>query len=198
MEFGEKLQQLRKSHGLTQEQLAQRLYVSRTAVSKWESGKGYPNLDSLRALSAEFSVSIDVLLSDGELLDFVAEENHRATCAAHRQAVCVIDLLAALLFVLPVFSRLVDGYYHAASLFGSDTSGWILLIDCLLLAALPVLGLAGLLLAKRENAAMLCRRCSLAVHVAAILQFTASRDPYPTMLLFALLLAKLYLLKKDT
>lgn len=38
MELHEKLQELRKSRGLTQEQLAQRIYVSRTAISKWESG----------------------------------------------------------------------------------------------------------------------------------------------------------------
>ncbi len=42
MEFNEKLQQLRKKNNLTQEQLAEQLFVSRTAVSKWESGKGYP------------------------------------------------------------------------------------------------------------------------------------------------------------
>ncbi|MBR7039698.1 MAG: helix-turn-helix transcriptional regulator, partial [Oscillospiraceae bacterium] len=42
MEFSEKLQTLRKKKGLTQEELAQALFVSRTAISKWESGKGYP------------------------------------------------------------------------------------------------------------------------------------------------------------
>ena len=42
MEFYEKLQALRREKGLTQEQLARQLYVSRTAVSKWESGRGYP------------------------------------------------------------------------------------------------------------------------------------------------------------
>ena len=50
MEFHEKLQELRKKKGLTQEELAKELYVSRTAISKWESGKGYPNIDSLNFL----------------------------------------------------------------------------------------------------------------------------------------------------
>ena len=47
MEFNEKLQILRKQKGLTQEDLAEKLYVSRTAISKWESGRGYPNIESL-------------------------------------------------------------------------------------------------------------------------------------------------------
>jgi len=51
MEFNEKLQQLRTGKNLTQEQLAEQLYVSRTAISKWESGKGYPNIESLKCIS---------------------------------------------------------------------------------------------------------------------------------------------------
>ena len=68
MEFGEKLQELRKKKGLTQEELAEALYVSRTAVSKWESGRGYPNIDSLKEISKFFSVSIDELLSGEKFL----------------------------------------------------------------------------------------------------------------------------------
>ena len=75
MEFNEKLQELRKSRGLTQEELAEKLYVSRTAVSKWESGRGYPNIDSLKAIARLFSVSIDDLLSGDELLTLAEEEN---------------------------------------------------------------------------------------------------------------------------
>ena len=63
MEFNEKLQLLRKQNNMTQEQLAEKLYVSRTAVSKWESGKGYPNIESLKSISRLFSVTIDDLLS---------------------------------------------------------------------------------------------------------------------------------------
>lgn len=54
MELNEKLQELRKQKGLTQEELAERLYVSRTAVSKWESGRGYPNIESLKAVASFF------------------------------------------------------------------------------------------------------------------------------------------------
>lgn len=46
LEFNEKLQELRKRKGLTQEEVAEALYVSRTAISKWESGRGYPGIDS--------------------------------------------------------------------------------------------------------------------------------------------------------
>ena len=63
MEFHEKLQELRKNSGLTQEELAEVLFVSRTAISKWESGRGLPSIDSLKAISNYFSVTIDDLLS---------------------------------------------------------------------------------------------------------------------------------------
>ena len=77
MEFHEKLQELRKSKGLTQEELAEALYVSRTAISKWESGRGYPSIDSLKEISRYFSVTIDDLLS-GERLIALAEEENRS------------------------------------------------------------------------------------------------------------------------
>ena len=74
MEFNEKLQELRKGRGLTQEELAERLFVSRTAVSKWESGRGYPSIDSLRELSRFFSVTIDELICPEEILSAAQEE----------------------------------------------------------------------------------------------------------------------------
>ena len=59
MEFYEKLQELRKQRNITQEELAAQLFVSRTAVSKWESGRGYPSIESLKALARFYSVSVD-------------------------------------------------------------------------------------------------------------------------------------------
>ena len=69
MEFSKKLQKLRKQNNWTQEQLSEKLYVSRTAVSKWESGKGYPNLDSLKDIAKIFDISIDELLSSAEIIN---------------------------------------------------------------------------------------------------------------------------------
>ena len=75
MEFSEKIQELRNKNKLTQEQLAEKLYVSRTAVSKWESGKGYPSIDSLKYISKTFNISIDELLSIEEIIDIGKKEN---------------------------------------------------------------------------------------------------------------------------
>ena len=74
MEFNEKLQELRKNKGLTQEQLAEALFVSRTAISKWESGRGYPNLDSLKEISRYFSVTIDDLICSEEIIIAAEDE----------------------------------------------------------------------------------------------------------------------------
>lgn len=62
MKFNEKLQTLRKEKGWSQEQLADQLDISRQAVSKWESGLSYPDMENLVALSNLFQVSLDVLV----------------------------------------------------------------------------------------------------------------------------------------
>ena len=54
MAFGERLQLLRRSSGLTQEQFAEQLQVSRQAVSKWESGKGYPEVEKLLFICRQY------------------------------------------------------------------------------------------------------------------------------------------------
>jgi len=74
MELSEKLQRLRKQNNLTQEQLAEKLFVSRTAVSKWESGRGCPNIDSLLGIARLYGISVDGLLSGEELINIAGEE----------------------------------------------------------------------------------------------------------------------------
>lgn len=64
MELKKKLKYLRKQKGLTQEDLAEKLNVSRQSVTKWESGKSLPNLENIKEISNIFSVSIDLLVGD--------------------------------------------------------------------------------------------------------------------------------------
>ncbi len=65
--FGDKLKKLRTDNNLTQEELAGKIMVTRTAVSKWETNKGYPSIDSLKELSNLFGISIDELISDEDV-----------------------------------------------------------------------------------------------------------------------------------
>lgn len=69
MTFGEKLKKARVEAGHTQEELANKLTVSRAAVAKWESGRGMPDVVNLKAIAAALGVSVDYLLDDGSKLD---------------------------------------------------------------------------------------------------------------------------------
>ena len=115
MEFNEKLQELRRQKGLTQEELAEALWVSRTAVSKWESGRGYPSIDSLKQISKYFSVSIDALLSGEELLT-IAEEEGRVQKSRFQDLIFgLLDVSVALFLMIP----LVLGSWYALIPFGA-------------------------------------------------------------------------------
>lgn len=68
MNFADKLKDLRKSKGMSQEQLAEKLYVSRQAITKWENGTGLPDIENIVAISALFNISLDDLLSEEKSL----------------------------------------------------------------------------------------------------------------------------------
>lgn len=77
MIFAEKLKSFRKQAGMSQEQLAEKLSVSRQAVTKWETNTGIPDIENIMAISALFDISIDELLSDErvtkETVDYLFE-----------------------------------------------------------------------------------------------------------------------------
>ena len=105
MLFNEKLQNLRKNKGVTQEDLAKSLFVSRTAVSKWESGRGYPNIDSLKAIAKYFGVSVDELLSCEEVL-VVAQENQKKNQQTFKSIIFgLADAFCSFLLFLPLFAN---------------------------------------------------------------------------------------------
>jgi transcriptional regulator with XRE-family HTH domain len=116
MEFHEKLQELRKQKSLTQEELAEKLYVSRTAVYKWESGRGYPNIDSLKAIAKFFAVTVDQLISSEEVLT-VAEADQQEKQSHFCDLVFgLLDCSMVLFFFLPIFGQQGDGAVLSVSL----------------------------------------------------------------------------------
>lgn len=70
MTFGEKLKQARKNAGYSQEELAEKLAVSRSAVAKWETDKGMPDISNIKSIAQLLNISIDYLLDDGTKLNF--------------------------------------------------------------------------------------------------------------------------------
>ena len=200
MEFHEKLQQLRKQNHLTQEQLAEQLFVSRTAISKWESGRGYPNLDSLKCISKLFSISIDELLSNDELIELAETENHANIKKMSGLIFGVLDVLAIALLFLPMFGHREGAQVYAVTLWGyHGVSSALRVVYVVLLTLLPLLGAAELILRKQEHerGVRLCKPCSIALHACAILLFALSRQPYMTAFLFLLFVVKVVLLMQE-
>ena len=96
-------------------ELTEALYVSRTAISKLESGRGYQSIDSLKEISSYFSISIDKLLS-GEKLLLIAEKENRSNI----RTICdltfgMIDLCFLMLIVLPIYPKTLDGFVFGHS-----------------------------------------------------------------------------------
>ena len=199
MEFHEKLQELRKNRGLTQEELADALYVSRTTISKWESGRGYPSIDSLREISRFFSVTIDDLLSGEKLLAIAETENK-----SNMRSICdllfgMVDICSFLLIVLPLYPNRIDSYIQSVDLFMyTDASSWIRLIYWVIFASLIILGAAKTLLTqlKIQTQQKLLTGCSIVLSIAAVLFLALTREAYAAALLFLLLVAKGVLLLK--
>lgn len=193
MEFNVKLQELRKQKGLTQEELAQRLYVSRTAVSKWESGRGYPNLDSLKAIAGFFSVTVDELLSGDELLNLAEADNKEREKRIHNLVFGLLDCCAILLFFLPFFGQRGDKTIQGVSLMALSGISCYLKIGYLTVVA--GLGLIGVLTIALQAVkwSVVIRKVSLALNAVGVLLFVAGLQPYGAAFLFVFLMIKVFL-----
>ena len=198
MEFNKKLQELRKQKGLTQEDVAASLFVSRTAVSKWESGRGYPNIDSLKALAALFSVTVDELLSSNELLTIVEEDTSQQQSRTRCLVFGLFDLSSALFFFLPFFGQTTNGAVQAVSLLSLTQVAVYLKIIYLVITTFGVIfGLITLALqaCKTPFWTKYNGILSLSFTTIASLLFVISSQPYAATLLLVFLAVKLLLLR---
>ena len=199
MEFSEKLQELRKQKGLTQEELAQALYVSRTAISKWESGRGYPNIDSLKAISKFFSVTIDELLSSGEVLT-IAEEDHKQKETHFRDLVFgLLDCSVAIFLFLPFFGQKTDGMIHEVSLLSlTEIEPYLRTLYFITAIGIVASGILTLALQNCHHALWVQskNKISFMLNAVGALLFIVSLQPYAAVFLFIFLTIKVLLLIK--
>ena len=201
MEFNEKLQELRKSKGLTQEELAEKLYVSRTAVSKWESGRGYPNIESLKEISTFFSVSIDELLSTEKLLFIAEKENKSNIKNICEKLFSVVDLLSVLLIILPLYPNTVDGFIYSVNLLNYvETSEFNKVVYWCGFLFFIVLGIVKLVLIKlkKEKVNKSITVVSVSLNILIVLLFALTREVYALILVFLFFIIKCLLLFKYT
>ena len=199
MEFNEKLQELRKQKGLTQEELAEKLYVSRTAISKWESGRGYPNIESLKAIAKFFSVTVDELLSSGEVLT-IAEEDSKQKEKHFRDLIYgLLDLCIAMLLFLPFFAKKADGIIQSVSLIVLDgVQSYLKTAYLAVVISMSIMGVLTLVLQNCQAAAWIKSKTmiSLILGAIAVLVFMISSQPYAAVFAFVLLVIKTLLLIK--
>ena len=177
MEFHEKLQELRKSKGLTQEELAEALYVSRTAVSKWESGRGYPSIDSLKEISRFFGVTIDELICPQEMMT-AAEDDKRQSIGRYVSVICnAMDILTAVLLFLPVFGNGTDSPASVSLFHLTGAQPWLKTVFIAVIGIIILNGICGLVLARFNKASW-------------------NNQPYAGIVCFSILVIKTWLMVK--
>ncbi len=199
MEFHEKLLELRKSKGMTQEELAEALFVSRTAISKWESGRGYPSIDSLKEISRFFSVTIDELICSQEMI--AAAENDKKESISRFIAVITntLDILTAVLLFLPVFGNGTDSP-AAVSLFHlTGIQPWLKTVFIVLVTITTLNGICGVILSRFNQPVWNRHRIitGMGLSVAGVAAFIGTRQPYAGIICFSLLVVKTWLIIRE-
>ena len=199
MDLNEKLQNLRKQKGLTQEELAEILHVSRTAISKWEAGRGYPNIVSLKAISKLFSVTIDELLSSDELLFLAEEDNKQKQNSISDLIFGLLDVFSCLLLFFPLFAQRQNGIIQEVSLLSlTSISTYLKVIYFIFVASITLSGILNLTLQNCNSHYWLKikDKLSLALSIFGVLLFIVSSQIYSALFLFVFLIIKMSILIK--
>ena len=190
MEFHEKLQELRKSRNLTQEELAELIFVSRTAISKWESGRGYPSIESLKQISKFFSVSIDDLLSCEKVLYIAEAENKSNIQNMFNLTLGIIDICAFLLIFLPLYPNTVNGYVASVNLLNYIETSIINRILYWILITLVIIVGSINTLSSKYNKNKILSYISIVITIITIFLFAVTKESYALIIALLMLIAK--------
>ena len=198
MEFNEKLQELRKSRSLTQEELAEALFVSRTAISKWESARGYPSIDSLREISRYFSVTIDDLICSEEMIS-VAENEKKEFADKSVSLICnAMDILLAILLFIPAFGNGPDSSETVSLFESTGICPWVKTVFIVMIAIAIFNGICGVIVTSFNRPVWNRHRLitGVALSILAVIVFIATRQPYAGIVCFSFLVVKGFLIAK--
>ena len=200
MEFGKKIQKLRNQNNWTQEQLAEKLYVSRTAVSKWESGKGYPSIDSLKIIAKLFNKTIDELLSSDEIIDIAQKENTSNINKINNLIYGLLDIVSILFIFLPIYAQKTESFIYSVSLIKTNDINIIIKISYIvILSILSLVGLVETIMNFIDNKKIqkIVNVISLIVQIISILFFAISRQTYLTVIIFIMFIIKVTIIIKN-
>lgn len=188
MELSEKIAMLRKARGLTQEQLAEKLFVSRTAVSKWETGRGMPGMDSLQQMAKFFDITLDELLSTEEIISIAERENRENLRRFASRTDGILDLAAVTGMVLPLYKTENMGQFYSVPLWRYE--GWLSVLYWVFPAAMLLCGILQLCLVEKEKRRNALRMTGMLLCICTVFLLLLSGQPYPGTLFFVLLLLK--------
>lgn len=202
MEFNEKLQALRKQKSLTQEELADALCVSRAAVSKWESGRGYPSIDTLKEIATFFNLTIDELLLSDELLgispkDYREYDKQKSAWLEFS----ILDICSLIMLFIPLFAQSINGNIQTVSLlFLNGVSSYLKIAFYAIVGITVLYGILSLIFRIKDKYISIFKSqntISLILSIAAVLLFVIARQPYAAVYCFILLGIKIFFFIKN-
>ena len=115
MALGDNIKRMREEHHLTQQMLADKLYVSRQTVCRWENGTRCPDLIMAKRIAMEFGIRLDELISDEDVKEFAKKEfpfhsdkvkERRALEERQKRVMEFIQLVGAIFLLISVFGRI--------------------------------------------------------------------------------------------
>ena len=194
MELSKKIKQIRNDNKLTQEQFAEKMLVSRTAVSKWENGTCYPSIDSLKYMSLIFNISLDKLLSSEEILEIAKIENQSNISKYNGLLFCLLDIVRIIFIFLPLYSYKTNDFIYSVSLLNSNDLGTTLkIIFMLIFIMFLILGIIELIFNFIGNNRLI-NKISMFLDVISIFVLLFTKQPYLIALMFVIFIIKIIML----
>ena len=190
MELSEKIQKLRKEHNLTQEQLAELLFVSRTAVSKWETGRGMPSMESLQMIARLFNITLDDLLRAEEVITIAENENKENISRFASLVDGIFNITAIVGLLLPLYKVELNNVFYSVPLY--QYKGWLTILYWVFPIAMAICGIIQIIINKseREKTKRVVNFTGVILNACAVFILILGGQPYPAVMFFTLLLLK--------